>query len=387
MTRRIVQFGTSRFLQAHVDLFIHEAGLQGQDIGPITVVKTSSGADRAGRIAALKRGLPYPVRIRGLSAGKAIDRTIEVASVGQAFDARDEWPAVVRCFAREADIAISNVAERGYEPTAGEADHDLLSHSPPRSFPAKLLALLLARHKEGGRPLLFLPTELISRNGRRLAASLAELAVESRQSDAFRTWLAASVVFADTLVDRIVSEAIDPVGAVAEPYALWAIERGAFVEPFRHPAVQMVDDIEPLERLKLHILNLGHTVLADDWMKRRGTPNETVRGAVGDPATSQRLSSIYSEEVLPGFALRGMGDAARRYIDITLERFRNPYLEHLLADIEQNHPTKIKNRIVAFLDWARERDGNFCAPRLGAMLRIDQPGYAKKISRPNHHSQ
>jgi tagaturonate reductase len=224
--------------------------------------------------------------------------------------------------------------------------------------------------------LLFLPTELISRNGRRLAATVAELAVESRQSDAFRTWLAASVVFANTLVDRIVSEAIDPIGAVAEPYALWAIERGAFVEPFRHAAVQMVDDIEPFERLKMHILNLGHTVLADDWMKRRGAPGETVRAALGDPATSQRLSSIYSEEVLPGFALRGMGDGARRYIEITLERFGNPYLEHRLADIAQNHPTKIKNRIVAFLDWARERDGNFSAPRLSAMLRTGQSGFA-----------
>jgi tagaturonate reductase len=43
MTRRIIQFGTSRFLQAHVDLFVHEARCSGQDIGPITVVKTTSG--------------------------------------------------------------------------------------------------------------------------------------------------------------------------------------------------------------------------------------------------------------------------------------------------------------------------------------------------------
>ena len=45
---RIIQFGTSRFLQAHVDLFVHEARVAGQPIGPITVVKTTSDADRSG---------------------------------------------------------------------------------------------------------------------------------------------------------------------------------------------------------------------------------------------------------------------------------------------------------------------------------------------------
>ena len=43
---RIIQFGTSRFLQAHVDLFVHQARREGQKVGPITVVKTTPGADR-----------------------------------------------------------------------------------------------------------------------------------------------------------------------------------------------------------------------------------------------------------------------------------------------------------------------------------------------------
>jgi tagaturonate reductase len=277
MTRRIVQFGTSRFLQAHVDLFVHEARLTGQAIGPITVIKTTSGPDRAGRIAALKRGWPFPVRVRGIENGRVIDETIEVASVDQAFDAQKEWLAVTRCFAREAEIAVSNVGDRGYDSFAEDAAYEFSSKVPPRSFPAKLLGLLLARFREGGRPLLFLPTELVSRNGRRLAETVAELAVASGQPDGFRSWLAQSVEFADTLVDRIVSQPIEPIGAVAEPYALWAIRRGSFGEPLRHPAVRMVDDLEPVERLKIRILNLGHTVLADRWMKQGRAADETVR--------------------------------------------------------------------------------------------------------------
>jgi tagaturonate reductase len=148
MTRRIIQFGTSRFLQAHVDLFVHEARCSGQDIGPITVVKTTSGGDRDVRISALKRGVPFPVRIRGIAANKVIDETVEVASVDSAFDAQQEWPAVVRCFAREAEIAVSNTGDTGFERSREDAAHDYSSGTPPGSFPAKLLALLLARFRE-----------------------------------------------------------------------------------------------------------------------------------------------------------------------------------------------------------------------------------------------
>ncbi len=184
------------------------------------------------RISALKRGVPFPVRIRGIAANKVVDETVEVASVDSAFDAQQEWPAVA---SREAEIAVSNTGDTGFERSREDADHDYSSGTPPGSFPAKLLALLLARFREGGRPMIFLLTELASGNGRRLAEVVSTLAKESRQTDAFRDWLARSVIFADTLVDRIVSEPIDPIGAVAEPYALWAIRKGGFGEPVRAP--------------------------------------------------------------------------------------------------------------------------------------------------------
>ena len=60
-TRCVVQFGTSRFLQAHADLFIHEARAEGQEAGPVTVVQTSGDAARAGRVAAFGSPGGYPV--------------------------------------------------------------------------------------------------------------------------------------------------------------------------------------------------------------------------------------------------------------------------------------------------------------------------------------
>jgi tagaturonate reductase len=365
---RIIQFGTSRFLQAHVDLFVHQARLEEQKVGPITVVKTTSGVDRAERIAALKTGAPFPVRIRGLQVGRVVDETIEVGSVDQAFDAESEWPDVVRCFAHEAETAVSNVGDRGYELAGEDATFDAGSAVPPRSFPAKLLALLLARYRAGGKPLLFLPTELVSGNGSRLAGIIGNLAVMSGQDDAFQTWLAQKVVFADTLVDRIVSEAIEPVGAVAEPYALWAIRKGKFEMPLRHAAVRLVEDLETTERLKLHILNLGHTALADIWLRQGRPANETVRAMLSDLDIRGLLTTLYDEEVVPGFGRRSLGIEAARYVAATFERFMNPFLDHRLADIAQNHAVKLGNRIQAFLEWVRRRDPSFVAPRLSAIL-------------------
>ncbi len=60
MSSRIIQFGTSRFLQAHVDLFVHEARGAGQDVGPVTVIQTSGSAERAGASQLL--GLPRATR-------------------------------------------------------------------------------------------------------------------------------------------------------------------------------------------------------------------------------------------------------------------------------------------------------------------------------------
>jgi tagaturonate reductase len=87
MSRRILQFGTSRFLQAHADLFVHEARQTGQDIGPITIVKTTQGGPRDGRVRAFGDAAGYPVRIQGFDKGRVVDETRCVTSVARALEA------------------------------------------------------------------------------------------------------------------------------------------------------------------------------------------------------------------------------------------------------------------------------------------------------------
>ncbi|GLH76689.1 D-mannonate oxidoreductase [Bradyrhizobium sp. SSBR45G] len=369
MTGRILQFGTSRFLQAHVDLFVHEARAAGQTVGPITVVQTSAAVERSGRIAAFGAPGGYPVIIRGLENGAPVERRLMVSSVDRGLSAIHDWAELRRLFATSVDVVVLNTGDTGYDVAPADRQPSLLAAAPPASFPGKLTALLHHRWQEGGQPLTILPCELLQQNGRALRDCVVALAEAAQTAPDFRHWLGESVLWVNTLVDRIVSEAIEPIGAIAEPYALWAIERQpGLTLPFSHPSVVLADDLEPFERLKLHILNLGHTVLADLWLQQGKPAQQTVRQMLAEPRIRSELENVYRQEVLPGFAMRGMRDQAEAYMATTLERFLNPFLAHRLADIAQNHAAKVERRIAGFLAWAADGGAQLTAPVLRAIV-------------------
>jgi tagaturonate reductase len=358
----IVQFGTSRFLQAHADLFLSEARGRGQDVGPVTIVQTTASGARSGRLAAFD-GTPIPIVIRGIENGAPVERTVGVTSLVRGLSAVDNWAEVERIVVDEAKILISNTSDAGFALVEGER----LGSDVPRSFPLKLLKLLVARWQADGAPLTLFPCELIPRNGDVLRALLLKLSDENGLSDPFRAWLE-SCLFANSLVDRIVSEPIEPAGAVAEPYALWAIEKQAgLVAPCIHPDVRMVDDLAVYERLKLFILNLGHTVLAEWWRETGRAEGELVREIVANPALRQKLDAIYDAEVLPIFAAGGVLEAPS-YRASVLERFENPFLAHRLAEIFGNHAEKKRRRIGGLLAWKQAQGLDLPTPRLDAIL-------------------
>lgn len=370
MARRILQFGTSRFLQAHADLFVHEARQQGQDIGPITIVKTTLGGPRDSRTQAFGRPEGFLVKLRGFSGGVLVDETIEVKSVVKALDANRDWKELVEQFSGDMEIVVTNVGDGGYALVAEDKQLPPSFAQAPASYPAKFLMLLMTRFERGGKPLLVLPCELIGNNGQVFRKILGDLSTSWGLGEAFLQWLQSSVMICDTLVDRIVSEALEPVGAVAEPYGLWAIKRETdFDPPLQHPCVVYTDDLEPFLRLKLHILNLGHTFLADIWQSEKRRQDETVREILTDAGVKSRLMSLYGDEVLPGFAARGMKQQAAAYVSATLERFENPFLNHRISDIAQNHQIKIERRMVDFIAWARAHDRSLQFPRLEELGR------------------
>jgi tagaturonate reductase len=363
----IIQFGTSRFLQAHVDLFVSEALTKGAAMGRIVAVQTTQSAESRKRIAAFAEGRPYVVQIKGIAGGAIVDIEAKVSSVGGGVDANESWEAVERLF-NEARCMVSNTADRGYE-----LDPSDRPDAMPRSFPAKLAKLLLARHRAGAPPITLFPCELTPANGETLRAVVLKVLDGWSVPAPARRWVGQECVWINSLVDRIVSQPLEPLGAVAEPYALWAIEDQPGLEvPCRHRDVVVTNDLKRYERLKLFILNLGHTWLAEIWRRSKKPPAMTVREAMANESMVAELDDLYEKEVLPVFAGIGMEQEARTYRDTVIDRFRNPFLDHRLAEIFVNHEAKKQRRFGGLIELAEASNCHVSQPRLRAALASNE---------------
>jgi tagaturonate reductase len=369
----ILQFGTSRFLLAHADLFVSEAMESNDALGPIAVVQTTASPESAARITALRHTPRYPVRIRGQANGEIVDEERVGTAIAEALTAATDWERI-RALAVHVQVIISNTGDRGYDLDPSD-DTALLTDIGrlPKSFPAKLAVLLAHRFEKNPQaPLSLYPCELVPQNGSRLRTLIEQLAMEWQLPAEFRLWLNETCHFANSLVDRIVAEPIAPVGAVAEPYALWAIEQQeGLVLPCRHPAITLTEDLDRFEMLKLHLLNLGHSVLAERWLKDERRANETVCEAMDDPAMREALETVWMQEVLPVFEAEDRGDEALAYLDTVRDRFLNPFLKHRLSDIAANHAEKKRRRFLPMVTRAADLGLAIAQPKLKAALASD----------------
>lgn len=340
----VLQFGTGKFLRLFADLFIHEANQGEMPLGRVVVVQ-STGQSRAE--AFNRANGRYHGAIRGLSQGAAVDRTVLVESVSRALVAETDWPGVLEVARSETlELIISNTTEAGYA-VAGDEQR---STQPPRSFPAKLLAVLRERFESGRPGLTLLPCELLEENSRRLQALVLELASRWGMSEELRQWIRTECVWHDTLVDRIVSAPgqgdplalSDPLYAVAEPFASWLIEgRLELAALAEHPAVETVENLAPYHLRKVRILNGAHTALV---AKARPRGFVTVRQAISDRRLGAWLKTLLFDEIVP--TLEGRVDDPAGFAQDALERFANPFLEHRLADIALHHEVKLRTRLL-----------------------------------------
>ncbi|MGD1038026.1 MAG: hypothetical protein ABR878_12715 [Roseiarcus sp.] len=96
--------------------------------------------------------------------------------------------------------------------------------------------------------------------------------------------------------------------------------------------------------------------------------SETVRALLADAAVLNDLNDLYDREVLPVFDAIGLGEQARAYRRSVIERFRNPFLDHRLADIFTNHAAKKRRRFGGLIALGAQAGVAIAQPRLGAAL-------------------
>jgi fructuronate reductase len=138
---------------------------------------------------------------------------------------------------------------------------------------------------------------------------------------------------------------------VTEPFTDWAIEDDfAQGRPdWAAVGARLVDDVTPYERRKLLLLNGGHSLLAYCGAI---LGHETVAEARSDPRCVAMLNDWW-DEAAPALAFDA-GELADYRASI-LERWANPRIRHLLAQIALDGALKLPVRVGPVIELHRAR--------------------------------
>ncbi|MCL8207963.1 MAG: tagaturonate reductase [Actinomycetia bacterium] len=389
---RVLQVGEGNFIRAFVDWMIHRMNRRGVFDG--SVVLTPARAQGREKIAGLQAqdGL-FTVWLAGPDRGRIVDAPEIVESVQACADPFTDWEGFLALAeAADLDVVVSNTTEVGlaYEPVPYPAD------AAPPGYPARLAAYLYRRYRAfAGAPergVVVLPCELVPENGRRLRTAVLAHAADWGLEDGFARWITDHTVFADTLVDRIVTGFpadaparfaqlgySDRFLTVAEPFHLWAVAAPEAVRerlPFDRAGLNVVfaDDIAPYWTRKLYVLNGTHTFLAPLGLL---AGHRTVRAAVEDPRLGPVVDRVVRALTIPyGFAA-AEHQAVTAYWEEVAARFRNPFVDHALSAITANHFAKVRLRLGPVAEAFRARTGReprVLAASLAAALALTRPG-------------
>ncbi len=396
---KALQIGEGNFLRGFADWMLHACNRQGLWNGSVAVTQPRpSGKPHLDQLKA-QEGL-YTLLVRGLRDGQRVEERETIPVFSRMIDPYEQWETFLALAeSQDLEIVISNTTEAGltYQPSEWRQGEPILS------YPGKLTAFLYRRytvfHGDPARGLIHLPCELLDRNGERLLEIVLRHSDDWGLPDAFRDWARGANRFLNTLVDRIVTgypgdvaEGLfakwgyaDPMLTTAEPYYFWAIQGERELEEKLPLAaaglnVHWVDDLAPYQLRKVRILNGTHTMMATIGLVN-GLAE--VREALEHPSWGPKFIQGLFEEIVPGLPLdrQEMTDFANQ----TLERFRNPFIKHKLADIAMNSLSKWKVRLLPSVKAHLERTGKIpsvLALSLASLLRLYRPAVAAEEAQP-----
>ena len=285
---------------------------------------------------------------------KHSDGTYEPRIIGSIVEylyAPDDPEAVIEKMAAKSTRIVSlTITEGGYNVSdiTGEFDvanpdvvADLAPGAVPRTAFGLITEALRRRRMRGLRPFTIMSCDNLQDNGyrsKRVFTAFARL-----RDPGLGDWVEREARFPNSMVDRITPGTTDadrveirerfgiedqwPV--VCEPYTQWVLQ-DAFTAgrpPYEQAGVQVVDQVEPYELMKLRLLNGSHQALAYFGYL---TGYRLVHEAAQDPLFQAFLLGYMDKEATPTLApVPGVDLEGYKYT--LLERFSNPQVRDTIA--------------------------------------------------------
>lgn len=334
--------------------------------------------------------LPHDSRIRDVMRDQDCLYTLELKNADGSRDLRVIGSIVEFLFAPEDPEAVIErmtdpavrivsltITEGGYnfDQVTGEFDvtnpavvKDAALTSPPETVFGLIVEALARRRERGVEPFTVMSCDNIQGNGdvaKRSFAAYARL-----RDAALGDWVEREVAFPNSMVDRITpvtsDDDRDEIAAhlgvtdawpvVAEPFEQWALE-DHFPQgrpAFEAVGVQLVDDVEPYELMKLRLLNATHQGMCYfGYLAGYRYAHE----ASADPAMAQFLLDYMHSEATP--TLRPVpGVDLDAYKRTLIERYRNPEVRDTLARLCAESSDRIPKWLLPVVREQLARDGS-----------------------------
>ena len=344
---KVIQFGEGGFLRGFVDWMLQKINDNSDFNGSVVVVQPIE-MGMCDMLSA--QDCLYTHVIRGVEGveSSVIDVISRCVKPYEDFDA----------YLKLADnpdfrFVVSNTTESGIV----FSDEDKITDAPPKTFPAKLTLLMKRRYDLGLGGFVFLPCELINRNGDNLKACVLKYADLWELGDGFKSWVENENVFTNTLVDRINTgypkgEDLglgyeDNMVNTSEFFHLWVIETDFDIDkelPFSSTDLNVIitrDKLEMYRTRKVRILNGAHTSLVPYALL---SGFDTVKSCIDDEGMREHVRKCVFDEIIPTLDLPK--DELENYAGSVIERFSNPYIKHYLSSIALNSVSKFKVRVL-----------------------------------------
>ena len=344
---RVIQFGEGGFLRGFVDWMLQKVNESSDFNGNVVVVQPIE-MGMCDMLSA--QNCVYTHVIRGV---EGVDTTV-VDVISRCVKPYEDFNAYL-ALAENPDFrfVVSNTTESGIV----FSDEDKITDAPPKTFPAKVTLLLKKRFDLGLGGFIFLPCELIDRNGDNLKKCILKYAELWNLGAEFCEWVEKENVFTNTLVDRINTgfprgEDLglgyeDNMLNTSEFFHLWVIETEHDLEaelPFASAGLNVIvtrDKLEMYRTRKVRILNGAHTSLVPYAMLEGF---DTVKSCIDDERMCAHLRRCIFDEICPTLDLPH--DELLAYANSVVERFGNPYIKHYLSAISLNSVSKFKVRVL-----------------------------------------
>ncbi len=357
MKERIIQFGEGGFLRGFADWMLQIANEQTDFEGKVVVVQP---IEKGLCDMLTAQGCVYTHLCRG-AEGVDVKKIDVISRCVKPYDDFDAYMAL----AQNPDLrfVISNTTEAGI----AFVETDKITDRPASSFPGKLTQLLKARYDAGLSGFVFLPCELIDKNGENLKKCVLQYADLWGLGDGFKEWIEKDNIFCNTLVDRINTgypkeEKIevgfdDKMINTSEYFHLWVIEgyNGLFEEiPFDKCGLNVIltDNLEMYRTRKVRILNGAHTSFVPYALL---SGFDTVKSCIDDEKMLAYIKKCVYEEIIPTLDLPR--EELVEYADNVITRFSNPYIRHMLISIALNSVSKFKVRVLpSILEYIKRYD-------------------------------